>query len=87
MITRTQVAEIITAALASNNQPEDAQAFAAKLSIALDALGLTQFADIAEPEPVTLKAEPGNYAAPVEPTGAKSPDDWATTRNRKDPVS
>lgn len=71
MISRNQVADIITTALATASDPIDASVFAGRLAIALDALGLIQFCDIAEPE------------APIADTGAKTPGtEWFETRDR-----
>jgi hypothetical protein len=98
---RTRAAELITQALAAHGHIDhaiSANGFATRLAAALDALGLLQYCDVADP-----------VAAPIEPTGAKSPASqgdhyigrdqlegstdvppivpWATTRNRIDPVT
>ena len=90
---RTKAAELISSALAAEGPSDNilsVDAFAKRMSIALDAIGMLQYADVAD-------------RAPIEPTGAKSPSreelqrmggaspdqlegstdvPWATTRRR-----
>jgi len=76
-MTRTEAQDIITKAIAAEGPIAGTlsiDAFAARVATALDALGMLQYADVAN-------------SAPIEPSGAKSPAldnelPWATQRQR-----
>ena len=76
-MTKTEAADIITKAIAAEGPIAGTlsiDAFAQRIATALDALGMLQFCDIAEPE---------TTPAPIADTGAKTPGtDWATQRQR-----
>lgn len=93
MPTREQAAELITSALAQAGAIDNimsADAFAARLATALEALGMLQYADPDDAPRLTKeffdRAKVEHGTAPIADTGAKAPatDDapWATQRQR-----